>query len=112
MLTPGNSADCKAAIPLLSGFKAAKQVLADKAYDSDEFRAWLKKRGSTPVIPNKCNRKKPYPFKKRRYKQRNKIERMFCRLKDARRIATRYDRDAVVYLNAVCLISTVYWWLN
>jgi putative transposase len=97
---------------LLSGFKAAKQVLADKAYDSDEFRLWLKQRGSTPVIPNKSNRKKPYPFKKRRYRQRNKIERMFCRLKDARRIATRYDKSAVAYLNAVCLISSVYWWLN
>jgi putative transposase len=112
LLTPGNSADCKAAIPLLSGFTAAKQVLADKAYDSDEFRHWLKQRGSMPVIPNKCNRKKPHPFKKRRYKQRNKIERMFCRLKDARRIATRYDKSAVVFLNAVCLISIVYWWLN
>jgi transposase len=86
--------------------------MADKAYDSDEFRQWLKRRGSTPVIPNKSNRKKPYPFKKRRYRQRNKIERMFCRLKDARRIATRYDKDANTFLNAVCLISTVYWWLN
>jgi len=97
---------------LLSGFKAARHVLADRAYDSDEFRLWLKKRGTTPVIPNKSSRKKPYTFKKHRYKQRNKIERMFCRLKDARRIATRYDKSAIVYLNAVCLISTVYWWLN
>ena len=112
MLTPGNAADCKAAIPVLAGFRAAKLLLADKAYDSKEFRDWLTRRGTTPVIPNKCNRKKPYPFKKRRYKQRNKIERMFCRLKDARRIATRYDKSAKTYLNAICLISTVYWWLN
>jgi transposase len=112
LLTPGNAADCKAAKPLLAGFKAAKQLLADKAYDCNDLRQWLKKRGTTPVIPNKCNRKKPYPFKKRRYKQRNKIERMFCRLKDARRIATRYDKSARTYLNAICLISTVYWWLN
>lgn len=97
---------------MLAGFKAAKQLLADKAYDSNDLRQWLKQRGTTPVIPNKCNRKKPYPFKKRRYKQRNKIERMFCRLKDARRIATRYDKSANTYLNAICLISTVYWWLN
>lgn len=97
---------------MLSGFKAASQVLADKAYDSDQFRHWLKQRGSTPVIPNKANRTAPHPFKKRRYRQRNKIERMFCRLKDARRIATRYDKSAVVYLNSICLISTVYWWLN
>jgi len=112
LLSPGNAADCVAAIPALAGFMAAKQLLADKAYDSKEFRRWLARRGTTPVIPNKCNRKKPYPFKKRRYKQRNKIERMFCRLKDARRIATRYDKSARTYLNAICLISTVYWWLN
>ncbi len=71
-----------------------------------------KRRGSTPVAPNKANRTAPPPFKKRRYRQRNKIERRFCRLKDARRIATRYDKSAVAYLNAVCLISVVYWWLN
>ena len=112
LLTPGTSADCKAAIPLLSGFKPARQVLADKAYDSDQFRPWLKQRGSIPVIPNKANRTAPHPFKQRRYRQRNKIERMSCRLKDVRRIATRYDKSAVAYLNAICLISTVYWWLN
>jgi transposase len=97
---------------VLSGLKSARQVPADKAYDSDIFRNWLKQRGSTPVIPNKKNRIKPQPFKKRRYRQRNKIERMFCRLKDARRIATRYDRDARVYLAAICLGSTVFSWLN
>ena len=112
LLSPGNAADCVAAIPALAGFKAAKQLLADKAYDSDDFRRWLKQRGTTPVIPNKINRKKPHPFKKRRYRQRNKIERMFCRLKDARRIATRYDKSANTYLNAICLVSLVYWWLN
>ncbi len=112
MLTPGNAADCKAAIPLLSGIKAARNLLADKAYDSDDIRLWLKKRGSTPVIPNKSNRLKPYPFKKRVYKKRNKIERMFCRLKDARRIATRYDKSANTYLNAVCLIASIYWWIK
>jgi putative transposase len=58
------------------------------------------------------NRVKLHPFKKRTYRKRNKVERMFCRLKDARRLATRYDRYAVTFLSAVCLISTVYWWLN
>ena len=59
-----------------------------------------------------CHRAKLHPFKKRLYRQRNKIERMFCRLKDARRIATRYDKSATTYLNAVCLASLVYWWLK
>jgi transposase len=111
LLTPGNTADCKAAIPLLAGFKAAKNLLADRAYDCDEIRQWLKQRGTTPVIPNKSNRKKPHPFKKRLYKKRNAIERMFCRLKDARRIATRYDKSAKAYLNAICLISIIFFWI-
>ena len=112
MLTPGNASDIKAAQPLLEPLRASKQLLGDKAYDSDDLRAWLKKRKTEVVIPNKKNRKTPYPFKKRRYKQRNKIERMFCRLKDARRIATRYDKSAQTFLNAICLMAVLYWWLH
>jgi len=97
---------------LLEPIKAPRYLLADKAYDGDDLRRWLIERGIMPVIPNLSNRPKPHPFQKRRYRKRNKIERMFCRLKDARRIATRYDRSARTYLNAICLISTVYWWLN
>jgi transposase len=97
---------------LLEPLGAAKQLLGDKAYDSEDFRTWLQTRETEPVIPNKKNRKHPHPFKKHRYRQRNKIERMFCRLKDARRIATRYDKSAKTYLNAICLMAIVYWWLN
>lgn len=111
MLTPGNASDIKAARPLLEPLKAPKQLLADKVYDSDDLRAWLKKRKTEAVIPNKKNRKKPYPFKKRRYCQRNKIEHMFCRLKDSRHIATHYDKSAKTFLNAICLLA-LYWWLN
>ena len=111
-MTPGNASDIKAAKPLLEPLQAPTQLLGDKAYDSDELRAWLKQRKTEAVIPNKTNRKNPYPFKKRRYRQRNKIERMFCRLKDARRIATRDDKSAKTYLNAICLMAIVYWWLN
>ena len=56
---------------------------------------------TTPVIPNKINRRKPFPYNKRAYRHRNKIERMFCRLKDARRIATHYDKCAENFLK-VC----------
>jgi transposase len=97
---------------LLTFIQAPRYLLADKGYDGDEFRLWLKSRGTTPVIPNLRNRPNPHPFNKRLYKRRNKIERLFCRLKDARRIATRYDRSALTYLNAICLVSIVYWWLN
>jgi len=53
-----------------------------------------------------------FPSSKRAYRHRNKIERMFCRLKDARRIATRYGKCADNFLSAVCLIAAIYFWLN
>ena len=60
---------------------AARYLLADKAYDADHWRAWLKRRRIRAVIPNKINRKQPHPFARRRYRHRNVIERMFGRLK-------------------------------
>lgn len=112
MLTPGNASDSRAATPLLEPLKASRQLLGDTAYDSDDLRAGWNTRKTEAVIPNKKDRITPSPFKKRRYRQRNTIERLFCRLKDAPRIATRYDKSAKPYLNAICLIAIVYWWLN
>ena len=75
------------------------------------LRDWLHSRGTTPVIPNKSNRKLPFRFNKRAYKWRHRIENAFCRLKDFRRIATRYDRLARNYLASVCLIAAIVWWM-
>ena len=69
--------------------KPAKKLLGDKAYDSAELRQWLEDRGTKAVIPNRSNRKQPFSFDKKSYKQRHRIENAFCRLKDFRRIATR-----------------------
>jgi transposase len=88
-----------------------KKLLADKAYDSAELRKSLKKRGTKPVIPNKCNRKKPFSFSKKAYKERHKIENAFCRLKDFRRIATRYDRLAINFAASIYLVAAVVWWI-
>ena len=66
-------------------------MLGDKAYDSAELRGELRRRGTRPVIPNRSNRKQPFSFSKRLYKLRWRIETAFNRLKDFRRIATRYD---------------------
>ena len=63
-----------------------------------------------PVIPNNPTRKHRHPFDPVAYKQRNLIERMFCRLKDFRRIATRYDKLAVNFAAAVTLAAIVIWW--
>ena len=85
--------------------------LADAAYDSDTIRTVLALRGTRPVIPNNPTRKHTYTFDRKAYRMRNIIERTFSRLKDFRRIATRYDKLAKNYLAAVCLVSTVCYWL-
>jgi transposase len=87
-------------------------LLGDKGYDGDDFRARIIKRGAKPIIPNKSNRISLHPFSKRAYKGRNVIERCFCRLKDFRRVATRYDKLARNFLASVHLAALVAYWLN
>ena len=89
----------------------AKYLLADKAYDADHWRDHLKARRIQPVIPNKSNRTRLHRFDKARYKGRNVIERMFGRLKDFRRIATRYDKNANNFLAALCLADLICYWI-
>jgi len=86
--------------------------LADTAYDADKLRQFLIDRGTTPVIPNNPTRKRIQPFDPQAYKQRNLVERMFCRLKDWRRIATRYDKLATTFTSAVCIAAIVIWWIK
>ena len=111
LLTGGEAHDCPPAQRLIRRTKAAKKLLGDKAYDSAELRQWLNDRGTKPVIPNKSNRKQPFSFDKNSYKQRHRIENAFCRLKDFRRIATRYDRLARNFLASVCLVAAIVWWI-
>ncbi len=86
-------------------------MLGDRAYDSPELRQWLSERGTKPVVPNKSNRKRPFSFDRNSHKQRHRIENAFCRLKDFRRIATRYDRLARNFLASVCLVVAIVWWI-
>lgn len=97
---------------MLDAAPPADELLADKAYDSDSVREDLLGRGMRPVIPNKDDRKFLHPFDRKRYRSRNAIERMFCRLKDFRRIATRYDKLARNYLASLCLAALVSCWLR
>jgi len=87
------------------------ELVADKGYDSKTLREWLQGRGTQPVIPPRKNRKIQYDYDKAIYKQRNIIERMFCRLKDWRRIATRFDRNVQNFMGAIALAAAVIWWL-
>ena len=82
-------------------------MLGDKGYDSDEYRAALKAKGITPCLPPRKRRILLTGFDKTLYRQRHKIENMFGRLKDWRRIHTRYDRCAHTFMSAIAIAATV-----
>ena len=110
-MTAGQVSDFVPAQECLEAAPPATAVIADRGYDSDALRAFIKKRGAKPVIPPKKNRTVPYRYDKLLYKARNRVERFFCRLKDFRRVATRYDRQPYTFMAAVLLASIVAFWL-
>lgn len=96
---------------MLERLPACRVVLADKGYDSDAIRRLIEAAGAAPNFPPKINRRWKPCFLPALYRGRNPIERMFGRLKDFRRIATRYDRLATNYLAAVSLAAIIRCWL-
>jgi transposase len=86
-------------------------VMADKAYDADAIRRLIESRHAVPNIPFKSNRRRKGCFSPFLYRGRNAIERMFCRLKDFRRIATRYDRYAENFLAALHIAAIISYWI-
>jgi putative transposase len=72
---------------------------------------WLKDRGTKAVVPNRANRKLPFSFDRKSYKERHRIENAFCRLKDFRRVHTRYDKLAANFLSGVVLATAIAFWL-
>ncbi len=112
LLTGGNVADITGATVLLAATEPSEELIADKAYDADHLRAFLRARRTLAVIPNKINRVNRYPFDDGKYKSHNVIERSIGRIKDFRAIATRYDKTARNFLAGVCLVAAVIWWLN
>jgi transposase len=111
ILTPGNTADCIMAQECVSLIPGIKELLADKGYDTDAFRAFLKQQKIPPIIPAKSNRKKRIRHDRKAYKNRNVIERCFGRLKDFRRIATRYDKLAQNFFSALCFVTILAYWM-
>ena len=111
LLSEGQMSDYKGAALMIDAFPKAKALLGDKGYDADWFRQALTERGITPCIPSKANRKVQIDYDKALYRQRHKIENMFGRLKDWRRIATRFDRNLKNFMGAIALAATVTWWL-
>ena len=110
-VTAGQVSDDTEAAALLGSLPKADWLIADRGNDADWFREALKDRGIRPCIPGRKSHGKAVRYDRRRYTRRNRIDIMFGRLKDWRRIATRYDRCAKTLLSAVALAATVMFWL-
>ena len=108
ILTAGQSGDILQAPALLAGFKA-QAVLADKAYDSNALRQIIADSGAEAVIPSNRTRKVIIPHDQTIYRQRNRVERCFNKLKHFRRFATRYDRRALHFLSFIHLAAAMIW---
>jgi transposase len=111
LLSEGQMSDYKGAALMLDVLPKAKSLLGDRGYDADWLRQALAARGITACIPSKSNRKAPIPHDEALYRRRHKIENMFGKLKDWRRIHTRYDRCAHTFMSAIALAATVIFWL-
>ena len=110
MLTAGQRGDAPQAGPLIEGLPA-EVVMADTAYDSDDFRQIIADKGALAVIPNNPSRTKKYPLDKHLYAQRHLVECCFSKLKQFRRVATRFEKTARNYL-AVVTIAAIALWLR
>jgi transposase len=106
ILTAGQRHDSLAAKDLLDGFKA-EAILADKAYDNNDLRQFIADSQAKAVIPSTRSRKTPIPHDEDAYKDRNRIERCFNKLKHFRRFATRYDRRTTHYLAFIHLAAAM-----
>jgi putative transposase len=112
LLTKGQASDHRGAALLLQKLPPACELIADRGYDSGRFRAALAECGITACIPSTRLRKHLIPHDVMLYRQRHRIETMFARLKDRRRIATRDDRCARTLRADISLAATVIFWLG
>jgi transposase len=121
VLTGGERHEAIAFKELLKGGKVKRQgrgrpkhrsrySVGDRAYSSQEIRTSLRRSGTTPVIPKRSNEKQRGRFNRGLYRERNRVERLINRLKQYRRIATRYEKYAVNYL-AMLMIGAIRLWL-
>lgn len=109
VLTPGQAHDLLGAGDLLSALGEGDILLGDKAYDADWLRRQIEAQGAAPNIPDKSNRKEKHCFSKTLYKERNRVERFFNKIKHCRRVATRFEKYADNYLAMIKLASIRIW---
>ncbi len=108
VLTAGQRGDAPQAAPLIEGL-SAKAVMADTAYDADHLRQVIADKGAVAVIPNNPSRTKKYSLDKHLYAQRHLVECCFSKLKQFRRVATRFEKTARNYRAVVTLAAIVLW---
>ena len=108
-LTPGEAHDNRLCSVLLAGLQPRTMLLADRGYDADWIRTLVNQQGAWANIPPKRNRKDPICFSPYLYRARNLVERFFNKIKQCRRVATRYDKLAANYLAFIKLASIRLW---
>ena len=108
LLTGGQEADINQALALIDGIDS-DIVIADKGYDANHFVEAIEARGSQPVIPPRSNRLTPREYDRHWYKDRNLVERFFNRIKNFRRIATRYEKLDRNFMAMINLVSAMIW---
>ena len=106
VLLPGQRHDSVGVEPLITGIDF-EALIADKAFDNNALRATLNERGAVAVIPAKADRKTPIPHDAEMYKWRHLVENFFQRIKEFRRIATRYDKTDTSFAAAIYLVGAL-----
>ena len=109
-MTAGQVSDYTGAAALLDDLPKAQWLLGDRGYDADWFRGALQAQGVQPCTPGRSSCNEPVRYGQRRYRRRSRIEIMFGRLKDWRRIAAPYDRCPTAF-SAVAFAATIIFWL-
>jgi transposase len=111
-LNPGEAHDVRLAGKLLSRLKSGSMLLADRGYDADWIKELAMKQGAWANIPPKSNRSNPICLSPYLYRTRNQVERFFNRIKQCRRVATRYDKLAANFLPSFNSHLSDYGWLR
>lgn len=111
LISPGNTSDMTMAPALIEAARGRFDALiADRGYDSNAIRAAVHAQGAEVVIPSTRSRKIAISYDRNVYRTRNLVERLWCRLKDWRRVATRYDKLATNYMAGVFLAAAITFW--
>jgi transposase len=110
LLSAGNINDITMARELVEAAGPFDRLLADRGYDADHLRKLLAERNAEAVIPTTTSRRRPIPYDTVAYRRRNTVERLWARLKDFRRVATRYDKLAANFLAGVQIAAIIAYW--